>query len=161
MTTADFMLCLNCPTSDACAMAGRCLERRAAKAAPPHPRAAVLREAERLITGPREADYGPPSESFARAAAFATLETGHRLTPRDVVRVLWAVKSARLRHQPGHEDSALDRIAYDALRYEVSDDFADTVAALGGAPQPQPAPAGQPGQSGAGMAVTGGAERDG
>jgi hypothetical protein len=105
------------------------------------PRARILRDAERLICGDREADYGPPAESFARAAAFATLATGHRLTPADVVRVLWAVKCSRLRHQPGHEDSARDRIGYDALLAEVPDDFAATVAALGGTLQPQVAPA--------------------
>ena len=94
------------------------------------PRARILREAERLICGDRQDAYGPPAESFARAAAFATLETGRPFTPRDVVRVLWAVKSARLRHQPDHHDNAVDRVAYDALRFEVSDDFADTLAAL-------------------------------
>ena len=94
------------------------------------PRADILRRAEALITGDREADYGPPAESFARAAAFATLETGHRLTPADMVRILWAVKCARLAHQPGHADSHVDRIGYDALLAEVPDDFEMTVAAV-------------------------------
>ena len=100
------------------------------------PRARILRDAERLICGPREADYGPPAKSFARAAALASLATGHRLTPRDVVEVLHAVKTARLRQQRDHADGLVDRIGYAALAAEVSDDFADTLAALGAEVQP-------------------------
>ena len=143
MTTADFIPGPDCPIPDACGRWRKC-DRRTADAldAPMAsdadliaddlpPRARILREAEALICGPREADYGPPSISFARAAALATLATGHRLTARDVVEVLHAVKTVRLRQDPAHPDSLVDRIGYGALAAEVSDDFADTVAALG------------------------------
>lgn len=169
MTTADFPRCPACPTHDACGMVGRCLDRQAAPVAarpvapapavesdignPISPRAAVLREAEALVCGDRQRDYGPPAESFARAAAMASLDTGHRLTPRDVVRVLRAVKRARRRHQPDHHDSLVDDLGYGGLEAEVPDDFAATVAALtdapprdsgfpalGGTPQAQVAP---------------------
>jgi hypothetical protein len=93
------------------------------------PRARILREAERLICGDKEAEYGPPAESFARAAAYASLATGLRLTPADVVRVLWAVKCSRLNRQ-SKADSHVDRIGYDALLAEVPDSFSETAKAL-------------------------------
>jgi hypothetical protein len=140
-TGEPLWICRDCEAPDACLKAACCAAamdaliadsaQQIADMAPP--RARILREAERLICGDREADYGPPAESFARAAAFATLATGHRLTPADVVRVLWAVKCSRLRHQPGHADSHVDRVAYDAILAEVPDDFAVTVAALSAA----------------------------
>ena len=119
MTTADFTPCPRCPTQDACAMARRCLERRAAKAAPIHPRAAVLREAERLICGPREADYGPPAVNFQRIADMWAAYLGHPVTAAQVCDCMALLKMARLGHQPGHEDSRKDAAAYVALGWEV------------------------------------------
>jgi hypothetical protein len=96
------------------------------------PRAALLAEAQALVCGARNVVYGPPADSFARAAAFAALATGHRLTPRDVVHVMRAVKQARLRQSPEHWDTMVDMAGYDALLAEVSGDWGATVAALAG-----------------------------
>jgi hypothetical protein len=84
------------------------------------PRADILRRAEALITGDREADYGPPAESFARAAALWSAYLGQHVTARQVCVCMTLLKITRLAHQPGHEDSTLDAIAYLALSHEMT-----------------------------------------
>jgi hypothetical protein len=83
------------------------------------PRARILREAEALITGPREADYGPPAQNFARVAAMWAAYLGHPVTAAQVCDCLALLKLARLAHQPGHEDSRKDACGYLALGGEV------------------------------------------
>jgi hypothetical protein len=73
---------------------------------------AAIRRALEIVTGDRQRDYGDPVECHARAAGLVHLMTGLDLTPRDVAMVLVAVKLARLRHDPGHEDSIVDAIGY-------------------------------------------------
>jgi hypothetical protein len=83
------------------------------------PRARILREAERLICGDREADYGPPAASFARTAALWSAYLGQPVTAAQVCDCLALLKLARLSHDAGHADSRKDACGYLALGGEV------------------------------------------
>ena len=147
MTTADFTPCGICLTPRGCEDARRCLGVicyadalgiRAPlhlSAAPEYgqrpcsPRARILREAEALICGDREADYGPPGLNFQRIAAMWGAYLGHPVTAAQVCDCMALLKLARLAHQSTHDDSRTDAAGYLALGAEV-------------AAQPQPAPSG-------------------
>jgi hypothetical protein len=55
----------------------------------------ILEEANQIVAGARQQDYGHALESFARIAAMASLMTGKELTPQDCCKVLIAVKMTR------------------------------------------------------------------
>lgn len=84
------------------------------------PRAAILADAAALICGPRQADYGPPAESFGRIAAMWSAFLGRRVTPAQVAGCMALVKLARLAHDPAHRDSAVDAAGYVALLAELA-----------------------------------------
>lgn len=72
----------------------------------------VLAEAEALIYGDRERDYGKASDSFKLVAAFWSLILKTTVTPEQVCLCMDALKTARLMHQPGHRDSIIDKAGY-------------------------------------------------
>lgn len=55
----------------------------------------ILEEANEIVAGARQQDYGHARESFARVATMASLMTGKQLTPQDCCKVLLAVKLTR------------------------------------------------------------------
>lgn len=86
------------------------------------PRASVLREAEALITGDRNATYGPPTQNFANTAALLNIQFGHKLskpfTAADVAVIMMQLKLARLIAQP-KRDTFVDLAGYAACGWEA------------------------------------------
>ena len=84
------------------------------------PRAAVLREAERLICGDRQDAYGPPAESFARVAALWSAYLGHPVAPHQVAVCMALLKVGRMAYAPGAPDGPTDGCGYLALAAELA-----------------------------------------
>jgi len=80
----------------------------------------TLETAATLVHGAREADYGPPSENFARIAALWEPIFGIPLTPVRVALALAQLKIARLIHTPTHVDSWVDAAGYIAIGAEIA-----------------------------------------
>lgn len=86
----------------------------------PQPRAKLLREAEKIITGDRQASYGDATESFNRLAALWTATLGTPVTAAQVALCLIQLKVSRLTASPDHADSWLDIAGYAALGGEIT-----------------------------------------
>lgn len=88
-------------------------------------RVQVLREAAALITGDRQADYGPPAVNFQRIAdlwtvqAAAVLKDGAKFDPVLVALLLLQLKMARAVQSP-KRDTFVDAAGYAALAAELA-----------------------------------------
>ena len=82
------------------------------------PRSGILREADGLINGDRQATYGPPAENFQRIADGWGVILGQPVTGEQVALCMAWLKIARLRVGP-HRDSYVDGAAYLALAGEL------------------------------------------
>lgn len=88
-------------------------------------RARVLRGAETLVRGDRQAEYGPPEVSFARIACewnrhLRNTDREGELAPADVALMMARLKLARLAETPRHLDSYIDAAGYIALAAELA-----------------------------------------
>ena len=81
--------------------------------------AAMLKHAADVLTD-RSKTYGDPRQSMAAIAARWSLTLGQPVTPAQVVLCMIDLKLARLRRDPGHQDSMVDVIGYAALLNEVT-----------------------------------------
>jgi len=83
----------------------------------------ILVEAETLINGDREKDYGTPQESFGCIAKMwsSYLDGKSNLDAADVCHMMALLKIARLRNGP-HRDSNVDGAGYMALGAEMSEE---------------------------------------
>ncbi len=72
----------------------------------------VLMEANDLIFGAREQDYGDAQKSFGRVAAMWAVILECDVTPEQVCLCMAALKMVRLLHQPRHRDSVIDLAGY-------------------------------------------------
>ena len=74
----------------------------------------ILKEAHALINGPRQGDYGTPSENFGRIASMWTAYLGFPVTCKDAAIMMALLKIAREsnRHKP---DNILDACGYIGL----------------------------------------------
>lgn len=79
----------------------------------------VLRRAETVVME-RQQSYGDPAASMAAVAARWSVTLGQPVTPEQVVLCLIDLKLARLSHNPGHYDSAVDLAGYAALLQEIA-----------------------------------------
>lgn len=79
----------------------------------------ILKEAGKIITGPRRESYGSPLECHQTIAALWKLLFGWDVTPRQVCLAMICVKLAREKGK-GDRDNLLDIIGYSALAEEVS-----------------------------------------
>lgn len=84
------------------------------------PRANVLRRAEALTCGARDASYGSPVGNMADTAALWSAFLGVPITGAQVAVCMALVKVARLRTSPAHMDSHDDAAAYLAIAYECA-----------------------------------------
>lgn len=93
------------------------------------PRASALREAERLITGDRNSQYGPPTQDFSRTADLLNAlgyrrvdadDRVHDIVMSDVAIMVSMVKISRLMHSRGKRDSWVDLAGYAACGYECA-----------------------------------------
>ena len=82
-------------------------------------RSEILREAEALINGDRQKDYGTPQENFKRIAAGWSEILGVDVDAEQVALCMAWLKIARLAHGP-HRDSYIDGAAYLALAGELA-----------------------------------------
>lgn len=81
-------------------------------------RTEILQQAEALINGDRQDDYGEAAESFGAIAQMWTAYLGTAMNGRDVCNMMALLKIARLRNG-AHEDSSVDGAGYLALGAEL------------------------------------------
>lgn len=81
-------------------------------------RSEILREAEGLINGPRQAHYGKPQVNFQRVADRWGMTLGIKIEPWQVCVMMADLKIARLAQGP-HRDSFVDGCGYLALGAEL------------------------------------------
>ncbi|MGA0807292.1 MAG: DUF6378 domain-containing protein [Pseudohongiellaceae bacterium] len=81
-------------------------------------RTRVLQEADTLINGQRQEDYGTPRQNFGVIADMWAAYLGADIEPRDVANMMALLKIARLR-MTNARDSAVDGAGYLALGYEI------------------------------------------
>lgn len=74
----------------------------------------VLQEADRLINGNRQADYGHPLDNYQRIAALWSAILGQPVTAEQAVLCMVAMKMARLCHSL-KRDSIVDLAGYAGL----------------------------------------------
>lgn len=83
-----------------------------------------LEEAQRILYGPRQANYGPPEQDFARTAKIWTgilmlkLQKGVEIAPEDVALCMMGVKMSREAHKAAR-DNRTDMIGYAACLCRV------------------------------------------
>lgn len=84
----------------------------------PPPKKPLLIEADSLINGQRQQDYGDKLTNFTQIAMLwqglfaGKLQPGAAITPEDVALAMIQVKIARLAKSPDHRDSILDVAGY-------------------------------------------------
>lgn len=86
----------------------------------PPPRAQLLRQAETLVCGDRNRDYGPPAEDWGRAATMWTALFGRTFTAHEVAMAMVCIKLSRIAHTPNHYDSWVDAAGYLAGGWECA-----------------------------------------
>lgn len=72
----------------------------------------LLQEADSIINGDRQKDYGPPSESFGRIASSWSSYLDRQVTSLDVVNLMTLLKVSRAQAGGYHRDSYLDIAGY-------------------------------------------------
>jgi hypothetical protein len=108
--------------------------------AKPSVRAQLLDEAKRLVTGDRNAQYGPPTQDFSRTADLLTAlgyrlvseptanfreDFGtrvHALQPSDIAIIMAQLKVSRLMHSRDKRDSWVDLAGYAACGAECAEE---------------------------------------
>ena len=113
MTLADFTPCPSCTTPDTCGMVGRRLD-RGVDPGSTHPRAAVLREAERAVMRDRAATHGEAEDTFGHIARVWSARLGVTVTPEQVCILMQDLKGARAWANPQHMDNWTDAAGYAA-----------------------------------------------
>ena len=94
----------------------------------------ILLEAHAIITGSRNADYGPVTEDYAKVIDIFHGLTGLQLSMSDALLFMVSVKMARLRtnleRNRLHHDSLMDALGYLALLNQAYEElpFPRTVA---------------------------------
>ena len=78
----------------------------------------ILSEAEEIVNGSRQSDYGDARESFSSVATIASVMTGKELDPEDCCAVLMAVKLVResFKHK---RDNLVDLCGYAYIMNEI------------------------------------------
>ena len=71
-------------------------------------RESVLQEADRIINGARQKDYGHPFDDFSKTAKRWETIFGVSVTPEQVALAMIDVKMSRLLNTPDHRDSQVD-----------------------------------------------------
>lgn len=80
----------------------------------------ILGEATALVTGDRQAAYGPPRQAFARIAAYWSVYLGRPVSSADVAEMMVLFKVARTQHGPYRRDNYVDQCGYSALAGELA-----------------------------------------
>lgn len=81
----------------------------------------ILLDADKLINGERQKDYGEPVQSFTHISHLWSAYIGHNITPEDVAVMMALLKFVRLRNSGyAHRDSILDAAGYIGLLEKIS-----------------------------------------
>jgi hypothetical protein len=86
----------------------------------PGPRAELLREAEVLVDGDRNAQYGDPRQDFQRTATMWSAYLGCEVQPHDVAALMAMLKISRIRWSPEKRDSWVDLAGYAACGWHCA-----------------------------------------
>ena len=80
----------------------------------------ILQEADEIVNGSRQSDYGDANESFSRIATIASVMTGKELSPEDCCAVMMAVKLVResFNHK---RDNIVDLCGYAYIMNEIKE----------------------------------------
>ena len=78
----------------------------------PSPGESILEEAQRLIHGPRNKNYGHPRDNFRDTAALFSGYLGMEITDIDVANLMILLKVARVKGTGYHRDSFTDIAGY-------------------------------------------------
>lgn len=89
--------------------------------APITKRRAYLKSAGDLIDGDRAKEYGDALKMHRRIAVGWSEILGVKIKPHQVAMCMSWLKTSRLVENPGHKDSYVDKIAYDALAAELKE----------------------------------------
>lgn len=84
-------------------------------------RGAILREAETIINGERQGQYGNPEDSFRLIAGFWSAYLGCTVSPRQVAEMMVLLKVARQRSGKGKRDNLVDICGYAALAADMEE----------------------------------------
>jgi hypothetical protein len=87
---------------------------------PPNERASLLREAEQLVNGDRNATYGDPRQDFQRTATMWAAYLGVEVAPHDVAAMMALLKVSRIRWSPAKRDSWADLAGYAACGWHCA-----------------------------------------
>ena len=83
-------------------------------------RSEVLTEANDLINGDRNNQYGPPTKDFTRTARMWSAYLDIEIRPHDVAALMALLKLSRIAWQPEKRDSWVDLAGYAACGYETA-----------------------------------------
>jgi len=87
----------------------------------PSNRSSVLHEADALVNGERNIDYGDPIADFRRTAdLWSAYLGGVKLQPHDVAAMMSMLKLSRIRWSPEKRDHWVDLAGYAACGYDCS-----------------------------------------
>src|SRR5690606_42055833 len=93
----------------------------------------IIEEAQRLIHGPRNKNYGHPRENFAEIAALFSGYLGKEITDIDVANLMILVKIARVKGTGYHRDSFTDIAGYAACVGRIYEEDAEEFVSTTGA----------------------------
>lgn len=82
-------------------------------------RAKILQDAEKLVNGDRNAQYGDPSQDFQRTAELWSTFLGIKIEPWQVAPMMALLKLSRISWNPRKEDSWTDLAGYAACGWDV------------------------------------------
>lgn len=105
----------------------------------------MLHQAQDLIQGQRQADYGDKLQNFSQIAMLwqgtlaHKLAPGQTITPEDVALCMIQVKIARLAKSPDHKDSIMDTAGYAGCYSMLQDERDAGVTLLGATIDPRAA----------------------
>ena len=86
----------------------------------PKKKESVLEEAQRILNGDRDADYGDPVENFKNISKIAKF-LGVEINPADCCKVMLAVKIAREGYK-SKRDNLVDFAAYADILNQIKED---------------------------------------
>ena len=84
------------------------------------PRTDLLRQAEQLINGDRNNQYGEPTQDFTRTARMWEAYLGIPIRAHDVAALMCLLKLSRISWQPDKQDSWTDLAGYAACGWETT-----------------------------------------
>jgi hypothetical protein len=91
------------------------------------PRVEALREAAKIVTQDRNANYGDPEINFSRTAKIWSVILGHDITNEQVAMMMVGLKMARFAQGSGFQpDTWIDIAGYAGCGYEVGKTLNDS-----------------------------------